>query len=422
MATIPNTNINLATNIRDVLNADGGSVNNDLTSFFKPAAKVKMWNKFKPVKYADNFPTYPGTWWKATNGLCGIAIPNGSGSAGLDSIKNSVWTWDYPTGGTSQPMRLGDFRGYNTACTTDIFQSHLKSDISVSDKKIHVALWIYDPQAITNHLRVPDCTLWGNFRLGVRIVYGSNTYIQTSAKTASQVYADSGVLNVDIDLSASPFNSNPGTYKITQFLTTENYSTIGTFPTIITCYSIPRPDGYVNEATVTWSGDSGFVMNVDGLASTLNGTYYNPYSFDTTNPFKVSASSSYTQQFFRIQIENNTSATVSFSVYNFLASCVNLVGDEVTVDFSSTSERDYFLVNLYNSSKTQIYTTNIAAGAKGTYYLGIRLFNQGKNHSIIGTGSTGYNQKRLSYVGGRYKNGSAVINWGVNEIYIQGTT
>ena len=40
MATIPSSNINLATNVRNVLNAAGGSVGDDITTFFKSDANI----------------------------------------------------------------------------------------------------------------------------------------------------------------------------------------------------------------------------------------------------------------------------------------------------------------------------------------------------------------------------------------------
>ena len=77
MAVIPNTNVNLATNVRDVLNAAGGSVTNDLRSFFKNAAKIDMWALFKPLvffaPFTDNYPL----WYK---GIMDSADMNSSGA------------------------------------------------------------------------------------------------------------------------------------------------------------------------------------------------------------------------------------------------------------------------------------------------------------------------------------------------------
>lgn len=49
---IPNTDVNLATEVRDVLSDAGGVVNNNLVSFFTPDANINKWSKYKPVKYS----------------------------------------------------------------------------------------------------------------------------------------------------------------------------------------------------------------------------------------------------------------------------------------------------------------------------------------------------------------------------------
>ena len=79
---IPNTDINLATEVRDVLSNAGGIVDNNLSSFFTANAKIKKWSKHKPVKYHSDFPLTEEEydklyedklyWWKAHNGLCGF--------------------------------------------------------------------------------------------------------------------------------------------------------------------------------------------------------------------------------------------------------------------------------------------------------------------------------------------------------------
>ena len=55
MAVIPNSNVNLATNIRDVLNAAGGSVSNDTLSFFATSAKINKWAFYKPESFKKDF-------------------------------------------------------------------------------------------------------------------------------------------------------------------------------------------------------------------------------------------------------------------------------------------------------------------------------------------------------------------------------
>lgn len=119
MAIIQETNVNLATHVRDVLNAAGGSVSNDVTTFFKAAAKLNHWSKYKPVRYPEDFPSMD-EYWKASDGNCGFTPKSTSVYTEIPSYMDGEmngWTYNLPRGksGTiNEPMRLGDFRGYDT--------------------------------------------------------------------------------------------------------------------------------------------------------------------------------------------------------------------------------------------------------------------------------------------------------------------
>lgn len=119
MAVIPNTLVKLHTNVRDVLNGAGGSVSDELRTFFSASAKLNPWSKYKPVIYAaahvDNDYRWKG------DGNCGFSFPNSSNYVDIpgwyDSnglIGMNGWVYNIPSGGASAPMRLGDFRGYCT--------------------------------------------------------------------------------------------------------------------------------------------------------------------------------------------------------------------------------------------------------------------------------------------------------------------
>lgn len=122
---IPNTNINLATNIRDVLNNAGGTVGNDVSSFFTTAAKINPYSKRKPVPLAVNFcqdfddtePHYYKDWWKGSDGYCGFIPCQVSSFKNIPSYMDgdmNGWSYQLPVGGSKTPMRLGDFRGYSS--------------------------------------------------------------------------------------------------------------------------------------------------------------------------------------------------------------------------------------------------------------------------------------------------------------------
>lgn len=119
MAIIPDSDVNLAFKVRDALNGAGGSVGNNVTSFFSSAAKINHWSKFKPVRYPADF-TDKSAYWKAADGNCGFT-PKSTGAYAdipllVDGTMNG-WVYNLPRGkyGTiNEPMRLGDFRGYDS--------------------------------------------------------------------------------------------------------------------------------------------------------------------------------------------------------------------------------------------------------------------------------------------------------------------
>lgn len=126
MAIIQETNVNLATHVRDVLNAAGGSVSNDLTSFFKSAAKLNMWSRYKPVISKTLFFTlseWKGTGYRGDNDDCGITIPYYTSPSAIRTALadgKAMWSYNIPAGGENAPFRLGDFRGYNTDAVNPI--------------------------------------------------------------------------------------------------------------------------------------------------------------------------------------------------------------------------------------------------------------------------------------------------------------
>ena len=109
--------------IRDTLNASGGTVSNVAETAFKTTSGINVWSKHKPVVLTVNFcqdfnsnaANYNSTWWQGQDGNCGL-VPKtllnfADVVANTDGEMNG-WTYNLPKGGSSQPYRLGDFAGY----------------------------------------------------------------------------------------------------------------------------------------------------------------------------------------------------------------------------------------------------------------------------------------------------------------------
>lgn len=123
---IPDTDVNLATEVRDVLSTAGGIVTNNTVTFFSVDANLNMWSKYKPVVHPQLF--FSLDEWKGINGwedkpgyrgfdgTCGLTIKTYQTMASMQpSLEDgtALWTYVPPKGGSTEPMRLGDFRGYN---------------------------------------------------------------------------------------------------------------------------------------------------------------------------------------------------------------------------------------------------------------------------------------------------------------------
>ena len=132
LTVIPATDVKL-NDVRDTLNVNGGSVNNDLSTFFTdgtqprqkysgnppvlvtyyPNAKINRWAKSKPINHtgiqklseaqirAANFGLTASNFTTSTSG--GVLVFNGF----------AQWSHALPLGGANSPYRLSDFCNYN---------------------------------------------------------------------------------------------------------------------------------------------------------------------------------------------------------------------------------------------------------------------------------------------------------------------
>lgn len=125
--------------IRDTLNANGGRVTDDLTSFFKAAANNNPWSKDK-VMHIPNRVGVATSQEKKTAGSgepsvnrYGLTLVGGKGTTpnvifalmhndrgGLSLGAPEGFTYKLPTGTEASPYRLSDFCGYYPAASAPI--------------------------------------------------------------------------------------------------------------------------------------------------------------------------------------------------------------------------------------------------------------------------------------------------------------
>ena len=286
MAMIANRNVSVAT-IRDVLNAAGGSVSNDTTSFFTANAKINKWAKYKPFAYAVNFldnttSDAENIRMKAYQGFEKTTCPyfnkmhnaalwvynNGTSPTPTNGSISEIFKYVLPTGGSSQPFRLADFRGYNT---------YVSEPIGTCSNSITIASGVgkftfYENSDSSNLLRLKDLRMniggsdveFKNLYFGVGITNGTDTYYATN---------NNPILNTGAVLSKSGFPSAPigseGEWIAFGFLTyDQNYSWTKVNATTSSDFGTYIP--------FIWSGTNMYIYTDEMYIETTIESYVNP--------------------------------------------------------------------------------------------------------------------------------------------------
>lgn len=223
MAMIANSDVSVAT-IRDVLNAAGGSVSNDATSFFTANAKINWASKHKPVIYAKNFcqdfdssrADYDATWWLGVSQKCGLeAIPLNS----VDSLPSvydgnmNGWNYPLPSGGSSQPYRLGDFLGYDTDANNPMYNMNVH-DLASSSNAEKLAMSIYIVGSGTSGISFLDMPVLKNYYLGLYLKHNTATNYTVNTGTTP---ITAGLNSININ----PYGMRTGVYTAYPFIAEE---------------------------------------------------------------------------------------------------------------------------------------------------------------------------------------------------------
>lgn len=195
---IPSSNVSMA-DIRDTLNNSGGAVGNSLGSFFTSSANINKWSKFKPTKYYGlDFATGNESplQWQANNGLCGFtsgSIVFNDTSALVTAYKNgATFVYELPTGGSSYPFRLGDFRGYYPSAKAPIWSFEISGQIAANDSSSSSTFTILGNGDINTsyNLRMSDIlpdstTALSTYYFGIVIVNNSGSVVLTKKSSST---------------------------------------------------------------------------------------------------------------------------------------------------------------------------------------------------------------------------------------------
>lgn len=203
--------------VRDTLNYNGGVAGNTLESLITEAANIDVWSKKKPVIILNTpFPDYSGEWWKANDGNCGLNplrilnyrnLPDYYENDWANDDMNG-WVYNIPQGGSTQPLRLADFRGYNAKAFAPYRGLAVPSRVSKTQTEFQVScMWF--PSSETQ-IRFTDLRTTKDCYFGV--------YIAKDGSTLGQRATSSGVEDTTITFKTNGFTT--GKYTAYPFFST----------------------------------------------------------------------------------------------------------------------------------------------------------------------------------------------------------
>ena len=222
LSKIPRTDVSVA-DIRDTLNANGGSVTNVVGTFFSSAANINIWARQKPIHWKSDTSNNDG----AGDGNYGFTPATAASIASLKSLYSNElngWVFNPPTGGSSSPFRLGDFRNYNPSARESSFG--VSTPITTSLTARVYAPIIESDDRSTLLLSDFDAIKNGYFGIALfRKDNGNLTYWQTNT--------EKGTLSVTINTTFTQME-----YIAMPFISSVPYTLNETFKSAI-YYSIP---------------------------------------------------------------------------------------------------------------------------------------------------------------------------------------
>lgn len=240
--------------IRDTLNAGGGSVTNVVSTAFSKSAKINKWSKYKPVRLNQDFPDY-ATYWKAQDGYCGL-VP---AKCGADYITDSQkeWVYNLPRGGSSEPYRLGDFRGYNPNALpqyTPIFPTTAYANDSFDV--------LFSEMGVVNEstLKFKELTDFINDEFYIscvaRVPYSSDSSTYQYVYASTEEVSKGGNLSLRINTKGSEFKDGR-TVELFLFLSDRKFE--GSVPSNAMLYAYPDSDKYERKGSVLLQAKPTFV-------------------------------------------------------------------------------------------------------------------------------------------------------------------
>lgn len=291
--SVSNGKITAPVSIDDIKSCFGLS-SNDLGTLIK-TANINIWAKYKPTVYPSPFPD---DWYRGGDGNYGLNITVDNK---VSTVSNLVAQYSKtnngygnlykrPTGGSSAPYRLGDFRGYNHKANPEL--SDYLPITQLTRESAHELAVAYNPITTDgDQISYAQISAYSGFRFGFIIMNGSNLATILTASTT----INNG--NYKVTLPANRLQL--GTYKIYPMFCSADYSSSDVLKQM-NLYAIPNLTGgktlqIISQANVVANyfesinsklvgGRISVILKTKSNAPNLTATVYCVYT--TTDPSK----------------------------------------------------------------------------------------------------------------------------------------
>ena len=213
---LPETNLTWD-DIRDTLNAAGGSVNNDVSSGYKTTAKINKWSKAKPIqntyklievtdtdKATANYGIGDTPYWIRLASMKTGFIEKDPLPDNMTVLPVEFWSYLIPSDST-YPKRLADFRNYFAKAEAPIGAIDGEE---ITFKSDNLAIIMFPMGAINDYtLKLSDLGIMGsggdvterftNMYLGLCIYNSSKTYFVTQSNTIETLHEVGNTFKID---------------------------------------------------------------------------------------------------------------------------------------------------------------------------------------------------------------------------------
>lgn len=395
MAVIGTSNISVES-IGQTLNEAGGSVDiNSPAAFFTSAAKINKWARYKPTcfyytPFGDTSDVCKAKYGNLPNdynsdgdfGVCPEVGYDDNSSveatrAGMiKSCCDYDWVYALPAGGSVYPLRLGDFRGYNTDAEPILYVSSYYQSATVN--KIDKTYIMYQLNWVESYdnpdcLGVEDfCEDGGTINLTKCKLYGAlfdpsgnflqleacDEYIMNSSDSSGEAYVRFNLTSLANWRDARVYLALRQEYDsgYSKFFPIPMHPQGASFPLYLTITSDTASGGigisdiltdfYVSPRLITSSTDTSYLeLAVECCEYGYNEGLAQYYFKNADGNLSV-----------YIKITNNTSSSKTYTTSNFTITTDNV-----------TSKTPY---NLLNSNLTSISSITIASNSSQWVYVG----------------------------------------------------